>query len=130
MNYTLTEHTVATRHNRRRADRVVWAGLGRVPNVRRDLPAIVIEFVSAGFRDRRRDYEAKRDEYRQSGIAEYWIIDRFRRIMTVIRQPDADVPETTVASGEVYTTLLLPGFELPIAQLFAESDLLEEAQQD
>ena len=28
LNYTLTEHTVVTAGNRRRADRVIWAGLG------------------------------------------------------------------------------------------------------
>ena len=128
LDYTLTEHTVRTLDNRRRADRVIWAGLGRVPNVRRDLPTIVIEFVSAGRRSHQRDYEAKRDEYREAGIAEYWVIDRFRRQMTVFRQPAADVPKLVVREGEVYTPPLLPGFELPVSRLLAESDMLEQAE--
>ena len=130
LDYTLTEHTLCTAENRRRADRVIWAGLGRVPNVRRELPAIVVEFVSPGRRNRQRDYHAKRDEYREAGIAEYWIIDRFRRQLTVFRQVAAAEPLSVVREGEIYTTPLLPGFELPLAQLFAESDRLEQAQQD
>src|SRR5947209_6939930 len=29
LDYTVTEHTIRTGKNRRRADRVIWAGLGR-----------------------------------------------------------------------------------------------------
>lgn len=130
LDYTLTEHTLCTAENRRRADRVIWAGLGRVPDVRRELPAIVVEFVSAGRRSRHRDYQAKRDEYREAGIAEYWVIDRFRRQLTVFRQPTAAAPMLVVREGESYTTPLLPGFELPLSRLLAEADLLEQARQD
>ncbi len=130
LDYTLTEHTLPTAENRRRADRVIWVGLGRVPDVRRELPAIVVEFISAGRRNRLRDYHAKRDEYREAGIAEYWIIDRFRRQLTVFRQVAASEPVSVVREDEIYATPLLPGFELPLAELFAESDRLEQAQQD
>jgi Uma2 family endonuclease len=71
LDYTLPEHIVRARKNRRRADRVIWAGLGRVPDVERDPPAIVIEHVSRGRRNRKRDYEAKRTEYLEQGVAEY-----------------------------------------------------------
>jgi Uma2 family endonuclease len=125
---TLTEHTIRTPENRRRADRVIWAGLGRVPNVRRELPTIVIEFVSAGRRSRQRDYEAKRDEYREAGIAEYGVIDRFRRQMTVFRQPTAAVSKLVIREGDLYTTPRLPGFELPVSRLLAEADMLERAE--
>src|SRR5262245_1065343 len=59
---TLPEQTVNTQANRRRADRVIWAGLGRQPRPK-DAPTVVVEFVSEGKRDRKRDYEEKRDEY-------------------------------------------------------------------
>ena len=78
LNETLYEQTVKTRRNRRRADRVIWTGLGRPPR-RSDVPSIVIEFVSEGKRDRKRDYEEKRDEYLEIGVKEYCIIDRFKR---------------------------------------------------
>jgi len=126
---TLPEHLVRVKSNRRRADRVIWAGLGRAPNVNRDLPPIVVEFVSPGRRNRKRDYEAKRKEYREVSIAEYWVIDRFRREMTVYRGPANRLKEIVVREGEVYRTPLLPGFELPLALLFRRVDALREAQE-
>jgi len=128
LNYTLTEQTIATPRSRRRVDRVVWAGLGRLPDVRRDRPTIAIEFVSSRRRDRVRDYQAKREEYGEAGIAEYWIVDRFRRRMTVIRYAGGQSSEIIVAEGETCRTPLLPGFELPLARLLREADELDRAQ--
>jgi Uma2 family endonuclease len=125
---TLPEHTVRVRGNRRRADRVIWAGLGRMPDVSRDLPAIVIEHVSEGRRNRRRDYEAKRREYVEAGIAEYWGIDRFRRLMMVYRGPASHPTELAVQADGVYTTPLLPGFELPLSRLFGLVDELRRGR--
>lgn len=104
--------------NRRIANRLVWTGLGRAPNLRDDIPTIAIEFTSKSRRDRRRDYEEKRDEYRTHGIKEYWIIDRFRRSMTVFRGTE----EIVLKETENYTTALLPGFELPLAKLLTYAD--------
>ena len=44
LNKTLFEQTVRTKRHRRRADRVIWAGLGRKPR-RGETPTIVVEFV-------------------------------------------------------------------------------------
>jgi Uma2 family endonuclease len=65
---TLPEQYVRTPGSRRQADRVIWAGLGTQPNPRKDKPRIVVEFVSAGKRSRRRDYLEKRREYLAAGI--------------------------------------------------------------
>jgi Uma2 family endonuclease len=116
---TLPEQQVRTRRNRRRADRVIWAGLGRQPDPLRDLPTVVVEFVLAGKRNRLRDYGAKRREYIQAGVDEYWLIDRFRRILTVYRRGKA---VQVVQEHETYRTPLLPGFELPLARLLAVAD--------
>jgi Uma2 family endonuclease len=83
---TLPERYVYVPDGRRRADRVIWAGLGRLPNINRDVPTIVAEFVSRSRRDRYRDYEEKRLQYLDLGVKEYWVIDRFRRTMTVYRR--------------------------------------------
>ncbi len=115
---TLFEQTVKTQQNRRRADRVIWAGLGRQPR-RRDVPTIIVEFVSAGKRDRQRDYEEKRDEYLPLGVKEYWVIDRFKKTMTVFWLQGDQVRKRVVRANQKYKTALLPGFELPLAQLFA-----------
>jgi Uma2 family endonuclease len=119
---TLPEHIVITRTNRRRADRVLWTGLGRQPNAQTDLPSIVVEWVSESKRDWQRDYLEKRQEYREIGIAEYWIFDRFRRTLTVSRGSPAASEPLVVHEGEVYRTPLLPGFELPLADLLAVAD--------
>jgi Uma2 family endonuclease len=122
LNDTLPEHIVVTRTNRRRADRVIWAGLGRQPDPQVDLPNIVAEWVSESKRDWRRDYVEKNEEYRELGITEYWIFDRFRRTLTVYRgTPDAP-EELVIHEGETYRTPLLPGFELPLSPLFAVAD--------
>ena len=119
LDQTLFEYYINLKDSRRRADRAIWAGLGRVPDLEKDVPTIAIEFVAKSTRDRIRDYEEKRCEYLELGVKEYWVIDRFRRIMTVYR-PGLDplvVPETLV-----YTTGMLPGFELPLARLLSRAD--------
>ncbi len=119
---TLPERYVRTADSRRRADRVIWAGLGRTPDPQVDVPTIVAEFVSAGKRNQRRDYEKKMTEYMAIGVGEYWIINRFRRDMTVFRNLPGGVVPLTVQENETYRTDLLPGFELPLAALLAVAD--------
>jgi Uma2 family endonuclease len=119
---TIPERFVRTSTGRRRADRVVWTGLGRRPDPTTDVPAIVIEFVSSSRRDRRRDYEEKRREYLEAGVVEYWIVDRFRRRMTVYRNTSERENELVVAEQDNYQTILLPGFELPLERLLAVAD--------
>lgn len=70
LNLTLPEQFVRTAESRRRADRVIWAGLGRKPR-KNEMPTIVVEFVSRRSRDRRRDYETKREECADIGVKEY-----------------------------------------------------------
>ena len=114
---TLSEQYIALPDSRRRADRVIWLGLGRVPNPRKDVPSIVVEFVSKRKRDRVRDYEEKRREYRAIGVSEYWVIDRFDNTMTVFKKTSTSATGTVIKADETYRTPLLPGFELPLRQL-------------
>jgi Uma2 family endonuclease len=125
---TLPQQYVRTRTSRRLADRVIWAGLGRMPHVRQDVPTIAVEFVSAGRRNRERDYTDKRREYLEVGVAEYWIIDRFARRLTVVRNDPAGAQETVVPEDGVYRSPLLPGFELALAPLLAVADRWAEGQ--
>jgi Uma2 family endonuclease len=121
LDVTVSEQTVPAT-NRRRADRVIWVGLGRLPDQQKDIPAIIIEFVSEKRSDALRDYEAKRDEYLDAGAEEYWVIDRFRRIMTVYRKGLAGPTYDIVTEGQTYQTDLLPGFVLPLSRLLAKAD--------
>jgi Uma2 family endonuclease len=119
---TLSEEYVHTPAGRRIADRVIWAGLGRVPDPRTDVPTIVVEFVSHGRRNWLRDYVEKRDEYFALGVGEYWIFDRFRRTLTVHQKTADGVTEQIVPDTETYCTEILPGFEVPVQRLFAAAD--------
>lgn len=119
---TLQERYIHLENSRRQPDRVIWAGLGRRPNPREDVPTIAVEFVSAGRRNWIRDYETKRDEYLQAGVRDYWIIDRFDRTMTVYSPGEETFQVRVVTENETYHTQLLPGFELPLARLLAEAD--------
>jgi Uma2 family endonuclease len=120
---TFPEETLPTTPNRRRCDRAVWVGLGYDPDSEVDVPAIVVEFVSARKRDFIRDYETKRDEYGRFGVREYWVIDRFRRIMTVYRfLPGAESHRTLiVGEADEYRTDLLPGFSLSLRRLLPQA---------
>lgn len=118
---TLPEQTVRTIRNRRRADRVIWAGLGRRPR-RFETPTIAVEFVSKGKRDQKRDYEEKRREYMQVNVREYWIIDRFQRIMTVFSKHGKTFRKVIIRENQIYTTDLLPGFTLALSVLLKLAD--------
>lgn len=111
---TVFEHEIDVGRGIRRADRVIWAGLGRQPHPQNDPPTIVVEFVSPGSVARRRDYQAKRREYTAIGVREYWIIDRFRRTLTLCR---GDEKPQIVKENATYTTPLIPGFELKLGEL-------------
>jgi Uma2 family endonuclease len=119
---TLPEQTIVGGESRRRADRAVWIGLGRLPNLQTDVPSILVEFVSKRKRDRARDYEEKQREYQAIGVSEYWIIDRFQRMMTVYKFATGEVSVLVVKPEEIYRTPLLPGFELGLGKLLKVAD--------
>jgi Uma2 family endonuclease len=119
---TLPERTVPGTANRRRCDRAIWTGLGRPPDTRGDVPSVLVEFVSRRRRDYLRDYEQKRDEYLAAGVKEYWVIDRFRRIMTVYLPGPLGPTYEVVTETQSYQTTLLPGFVLPLARLLSRAD--------
>jgi len=120
LDLTLPEQHVRTKTSRRRADRLIWANLGRKPRDH-EKPTIVVEMVSARLRDRRRDYETKREEYAAIGIREYWVFDRFARTLTVYLSRKSK--GSVYRENDIYTTPLLPGFELPIKELLDRADL-------
>jgi Uma2 family endonuclease len=121
LDVSLPEETIEGKQNRRRADRAIWAGLGRDP-AEGEPPSILAEFVSRGKVNQERDYVAKRAEYREIGVREYWVIDRFRRQMTVFIFGGASDVERIIKENETYTTPLLPGFELPVSVLLKQAD--------
>jgi Uma2 family endonuclease len=119
---TLPQQYVRTNTGRRIADRLIWVGLGRAPNLRTDVASIAVEFVSGGKRDRQRDYVDKRCEYMEAGVKEYWIVDRFKRTLTVISKGPDGEQEKVIKDGETYESALLPGYCLLLAELLGAAD--------
>lgn len=116
---TLFERPVRTLDSLRRTDRSIWIGLGRAPDSKVDVPTIIVEFVSPGKAAFYRDYVEKRDEYLKVGCKEYWVFDRFDRTMTIFR---ANAEPQTITEGQIFTTPLLPGFELPLSKILTAGD--------
>ncbi len=84
-------------------------------------PALVIEILSPG--TRQRDLGIKRALFERGGVREYWVVDPKIDDVSIYRR-DADgrlVPagSLTAEAGSLLQTPLLPGFELPLAKLFA-----------
>jgi Uma2 family endonuclease len=83
-------------------------------------PDLAVEVVSPGARQERRDREAKLKLYSHHGVREYWIVDRARGSVQVYRRNDeaALTLVATLGAGDVLTSPLLPGFALPIDDIF------------
>lgn len=47
-------------------------------------PVVAIEIVSTGAKNRKRDYELKRQEYLEIEIPEYWIVDPEKQKVTIL----------------------------------------------
>ena len=122
---TASEHDVIVGANRRRVDRAIWCGLGRLPR-RTEVPTICVEFVSEGRRSQDRDYREKRNEYKSVGVREYWIIDRFSRHMHVIRFDRDNEEEFIVDESANYHSPQMPGFELPVGDILSFADRWSE----
>lgn len=83
-------------------------------------PDLAIEILSE--RTRRRDEHLKRRRYEELGVQEYWLVDRFRKIIRIYRRNGGRfelAAELSAQADDVLTTPLLPGLRLPLAEVFA-----------
>jgi Uma2 family endonuclease len=70
---------------------------------------LVVEVISEGEENRRRDMETKRQEYAQARISEYWIVDPENKQVTVLILEGATYREHGIfAPGETATSAILP----------------------
>lgn len=85
-----------------------------------DFPELVVEVLSPGPSNIRRDREAKLKLYSIRGVQEYWICDRFTRQVEVYRRQAAQlVLSATLLSQDDLTSPLLPGFSCRVEHLFS-----------
>ena len=87
----------------------------------RRVPDLIFEFVSKDRSDQERDYIDERKEYHAIGVKEFVIVDRFKKsvlVLTLKKQVD-DYSEKLLAKDQSYTTPLLPGLRVSLAEVFA-----------
>ena len=83
-------------------------------------PEIVIEILSPGSSNQRRDRQVKRNLYAARGAGEYWIVDPENRSVEVHRRNEAGelVLDKSLLQGDELTSGLLPEFSLAVDALF------------
>jgi len=87
----------------------------------RVVPDLVIEILSKGTRNR--DETIKHQLYERAGVTEYWLVDpKKERILVYCRAGERFAPAATLSreAGDVLTTALLPGLEMPLSRIFRD----------
>jgi Uma2 family endonuclease len=81
---------------------------------------LVVEVVSDGDDDRRRDLKYKREEYARAAIPEYWIVDpKLGQITVLTLDGSAYAIHGVFSKGEQATSKLLPGFAVDVTSVLA-----------
>lgn len=82
-------------------------------------PDIVIEIISPGTENRRRDLLVKRQLNAKYGVAEYWVIDPENRSVDIYRLLGQTLERiATLMDDEQITSPMLPDFQLEIPAIF------------
>ena len=85
-------------------------------NLVEGVPDLVVEVLS---QDRARDLVMKRGWYAEAGIPEYWILDPVNDTITVLELAGGRYVERAVLGrNDILTTAAIPGFALPLGQIF------------
>jgi len=80
---------------------------------------LVIEVLSPGAANRRRDLSAKRGLYGKYGVQEYWIVDTQNLSVLVFRLEGPTLQEiATLIGDDELTSTVLPSFRLKVKTIF------------
>jgi Uma2 family endonuclease len=83
-------------------------------------PELVVEVVSPGPDNERRDRTAKLALYGRRGVSEYWMLDwRQRQVEVYRRTGDVLTFSKVLAEVDATESPILPGFHCPVRQFFA-----------
>ena len=104
---------------------VVWVSRERLSVIQGEdrhlhgAPELVVEVLSPGATNERRDRQAKLKLYSVQGVQEYWIVDMRAQAVAVYRRQEAQLRlVATLGRDDTLTSPLLPGFRLVVARLF------------
>jgi Uma2 family endonuclease len=83
-------------------------------------PDLVIEILSPGSENRRRDLEAKRRLYGKCGVQEYWVVDSIDQSIRFFRLQGGMLDEIAIATGdEVIESSVLTDLCLRVSTIFS-----------
>jgi len=105
---------------------VVWYRAGRVPGLDDPapypMPDLVVEVRSPSTWCH--DIGAKKRNYEDHGVAELWLVDTAADVVFVFRRSHRQAPHFDVSvdygSDQTLTSPMLPGFSLPVGEIFAD----------
>ena len=83
-------------------------------------PDLVIEILSPGSENRRRNLEAKRRLYGKYGVQEYWVVDSIDQSIRFFRLQGGMLDEiTTLTRDELIESLVLADLHIRISTIFS-----------
>jgi Uma2 family endonuclease len=104
---------------------VVWISHGRLQGTLdqaghlTQAPELVIEVLSPGSTNIRRDRDLKLSLYSRQGVEEYWIVDPLAQTIDVFRQQGGHLAHVDWLNAEdTLTSPTLPSFSCPVHTLF------------
>ena len=80
---------------------------------------LVVEVVSPGTDNHRRDYIDKRNQYEWRGISEYWIVDPIKQQVTVLSLTIDGYEETVFVGDELVVSQSLPDWSLTADEMLS-----------
>jgi Uma2 family endonuclease len=84
-----------------------------------EAPALVVEIVSPGRENARRDRVVKLQVYGKFGVGEYWVVDPEARSLEIFRLTEGALAHVATLGGdEEITSPLLPGFACKTTRVF------------
>ncbi|MBE9078664.1 Uma2 family endonuclease [Romeria aff. gracilis LEGE 07310] len=82
-------------------------------------PRLVVEVVSPGKDNSRRDYVDKRNQYEWRGIPEYWIVDPVKEQISVLFLTEEGYEQTVFAKNEAVVSPTFPEWALTAAEMLS-----------
>ena len=84
-------------------------------------PDLVVEIVSPGAENERRDQTVKRQAYSKFGVQEYWVVDGYQQSVEVYRLEDSQlVLLARLSIKDELVSTLLPRFSCRVSQIFED----------
>jgi Uma2 family endonuclease len=104
---------------------LVWISTDRLARVLDEsghlvaAPELIVEVLSAGTDNERRDREVKRKLYAMRGVQEYWVVDWHKQQIEIFRRDNNGLSlVSTLLSSDVLSSPLLPDFTQSVAEVF------------